>query len=337
MVLGLGPGATSVEVKEAYRDLVKVWHPDRFGSDPRLRGKAEDKLKQINNAYLILQSASETGASFGVEPEPAASTGSDASSRRSSAYRQNPGSDGGRAHRSVAGTGWFYGSLAMALVFGVGYLSIEHRWMHAATPSAAALAPVVNSTAPTTSTIVPTTSTTASTIVPTASTTAPTTSKAAIKKTPGGDLIGAKNHSDPQYHVRLLSGAETEQVESACSSLKERQETVAYQTCLKAQLDSIWNASALPDLNALGGVERESMERACAGAKRRHGPEGYNRCLRTQMAELAADTARPDLLTVSEADRSSIEAACRGAKYREGPAAYHRCQAGLIKLLAAWK
>ena len=314
MVLGLGPGATSVEAKEAYRDLVKVWHPDRFGSDPRLRGKAEDKLKQINHAYLILQSASETGAGFRVEPEPAAaSNGRDASSQRgSSRWRY-----GGRAKWSVARFGWLYGCLAMAVVFGVGYLAMEQGRMHAATPSSTPLAPVVDSAVATTSPNTPGTST-----IP-------------VKQASGGNVIGAKTHSDAQYHVRLLSGAETDRVESACSSLKERQETAAYHACLKAQLDSITNASGRPDLSALDGAERESMESACAGAKRLHGPEGYNRCLSTQMAELAADPARPDLSAVSEGDRSSIEAACRGAKYREGPAAYHRCQAGLIKLLAA--
>lgn len=28
-ILGLKPEASPAEVKEAYRDLVKVWHPDR--------------------------------------------------------------------------------------------------------------------------------------------------------------------------------------------------------------------------------------------------------------------------------------------------------------------
>jgi curved DNA-binding protein CbpA len=60
-VLALRPGATSVEIKEAYRDLVKVWHPDRFGSDARLREKAEDKLKEINKAYRVLQSDRSVG------------------------------------------------------------------------------------------------------------------------------------------------------------------------------------------------------------------------------------------------------------------------------------
>jgi curved DNA-binding protein CbpA len=50
-VLGLTPGATLAEIKQARTDLVKVWHPDRFSHDARLKVKAEEKLKEINAAY----------------------------------------------------------------------------------------------------------------------------------------------------------------------------------------------------------------------------------------------------------------------------------------------
>ena len=50
-VLGLAPGATRQQLEDAYRDLVKVWHPDRFVSDPALRVKAQDKLRELNAAY----------------------------------------------------------------------------------------------------------------------------------------------------------------------------------------------------------------------------------------------------------------------------------------------
>ncbi|MGB6689449.1 MAG: DnaJ domain-containing protein [Terracidiphilus sp.] len=54
--LELHRGATAEEIKAAYHLLVKVWHPDRFPSDKKLRGAAEEKLKAINSAYLILTS-----------------------------------------------------------------------------------------------------------------------------------------------------------------------------------------------------------------------------------------------------------------------------------------
>lgn len=56
-VLELEPGASRDQVKQAYRDLAYVWHPDRYPEDrPLLRQKAEEKLKQINSAYEFLRS-----------------------------------------------------------------------------------------------------------------------------------------------------------------------------------------------------------------------------------------------------------------------------------------
>lgn len=55
-LLGLKPGASEEEIKEAYRDLSKVWHPDRFINKPDLQQKAREKVKEIDEAYekLIL-------------------------------------------------------------------------------------------------------------------------------------------------------------------------------------------------------------------------------------------------------------------------------------------
>lgn len=62
-LLGVKPGVSSGELKAAHRDLAKVWHPDRFGHDPRLQEKAQEKLKEINEAYELLIS--------GKTPRPA--------------------------------------------------------------------------------------------------------------------------------------------------------------------------------------------------------------------------------------------------------------------------
>ncbi len=50
-IFGLKPGASEEDVKRAYRDLVQVWHPDRFSHNQSLQKKAEEKLKEINSAY----------------------------------------------------------------------------------------------------------------------------------------------------------------------------------------------------------------------------------------------------------------------------------------------
>jgi hypothetical protein len=52
--LGLGMDASTAEVESTYRTLVKVWHPDRFQADLKLRKAAEEKLKEINAAHDYL-------------------------------------------------------------------------------------------------------------------------------------------------------------------------------------------------------------------------------------------------------------------------------------------
>jgi len=57
VVLGLEPGASLQEVNQAYKDLAFIWHPDRVPQDnPRLQQKAQDKLKEINEARAQLRS-----------------------------------------------------------------------------------------------------------------------------------------------------------------------------------------------------------------------------------------------------------------------------------------
>ena len=53
-LLGVKPGVSNRELKAAHRDLAKVWHPDRFLHDPRLQEKAQEKLKEINEAFELL-------------------------------------------------------------------------------------------------------------------------------------------------------------------------------------------------------------------------------------------------------------------------------------------
>ncbi|PAX52022.1 J domain-containing protein [Brunnivagina elsteri] len=54
-VLGLMPSASQEEIKQAYRQLVKIWHPDGF-TDIVKKQQAEERIKIINGAYRKLKS-----------------------------------------------------------------------------------------------------------------------------------------------------------------------------------------------------------------------------------------------------------------------------------------
>ena len=49
-VLGVPSTATDEEVKKAYRNLAKKYHPDNYHDDP-LADLAQEKMKEINEAY----------------------------------------------------------------------------------------------------------------------------------------------------------------------------------------------------------------------------------------------------------------------------------------------
>lgn len=61
-VLGVSPMASDEEIKKAYRDLARKYHPDKYaGSD--LAELAEEKMKEINAAYEQIQSMRARGQS----------------------------------------------------------------------------------------------------------------------------------------------------------------------------------------------------------------------------------------------------------------------------------
>lgn len=53
-ILGLKPGASLAQVKQAYHQLAKLWHPDQI-FEQQEKQQAEEKFKQINEAYNQLK------------------------------------------------------------------------------------------------------------------------------------------------------------------------------------------------------------------------------------------------------------------------------------------
>jgi hypothetical protein len=75
-LLGLPPGSSSDAIRDAYRDLAKVWHPDRFTGDARLQAKASEKMRELNEAYRMASASRPPGSgAVGVAAVPAGGDG----------------------------------------------------------------------------------------------------------------------------------------------------------------------------------------------------------------------------------------------------------------------
>lgn len=62
-ILGIKEGATEEEIKAAYREQVKKYHPDKHQNNP-LQELAEEKLQEVNEAYEYLMKNKGNGSSY---------------------------------------------------------------------------------------------------------------------------------------------------------------------------------------------------------------------------------------------------------------------------------
>lgn len=63
-VLGVDPSASDEEIKRAYRDLARKYHPDNYQNNP-LADLAEEKMKAVNEAYDAIQKQRQGGGTSG--------------------------------------------------------------------------------------------------------------------------------------------------------------------------------------------------------------------------------------------------------------------------------
>ena len=63
IVLGVKPDASDEEIKRAYRELARKYHPDNYQNNP-LADLAEEKMKEVNEAYEAIQKQRSGGGGY---------------------------------------------------------------------------------------------------------------------------------------------------------------------------------------------------------------------------------------------------------------------------------
>ena len=134
-LLHLDENCSRDQLRRAYLDMVKVWHPDRFETDAKLKAKAERTLQSINDAYALLQARtvpSETAAAADDAGQEAASGDARKEYRaRAAAAPPQPAPTGPTRHLVVAA--------AVGTVLGVVFAGLAiARWNRALEPAAIA-------------------------------------------------------------------------------------------------------------------------------------------------------------------------------------------------------
>lgn len=86
-VLGVKPDASDEEIKRAYRELARKYHPDNYQNNP-LADLAEEKMKEINEAYDAVTKQRSGGQSYS-----SGGYSSSGASYQGSAYRQQSSTD----------------------------------------------------------------------------------------------------------------------------------------------------------------------------------------------------------------------------------------------------
>ena len=92
-VLGVPSTATDEEVKKAYRDLARKYHPDNYHDNP-LADLAQERMKEINEAYETVQSQRKAARSGGYS-----AGGQSYGQSSGQSYGQSYGYQGGYASR----------------------------------------------------------------------------------------------------------------------------------------------------------------------------------------------------------------------------------------------
>jgi curved DNA-binding protein CbpA len=302
-VLDVSETATQLQIKTAYRNLLKKIHPDTVATlSLELRRTAEDIAKEIIEAYSVLSDAGQRReydrqlAEYRQQSAPAPTAPPNPPSQPvpTTAPNTRPPRPQARhyGYNRVPFKRFGFGSVIVCMVLYVFLLgrSVYDKYQ---TPEVAASE--TDQARPVSS---------ESTAVP--------------KQPDLSNLTSAERQS-----LSRLTDNEQQSIQAACSKAY-LEGPAAYDRCLVRELKEWASGPKQPDLSRLTGMEDSSIRAACSDAKYLEGPAAYDRCLVLELKEWASGPKRPDLSRLTRKEQDSIESAC-SAKFLHGPAAYDQC------------
>ena len=103
IVLGVARTASDDEVKTAYRNLAKKYHPDNYASAPDIADVAADKMREVNEAYDTIVKERKNGGSGGSYSSSSSGSKPSSSYQSSSSY-SNTNTNAGSSSSSYSGS-----------------------------------------------------------------------------------------------------------------------------------------------------------------------------------------------------------------------------------------
>lgn len=132
-----------------------------------------------------------------------------------------------------------------------------------------------------------------------------------------------------------LSDQEIISIERACSDVKLREGTQAYNQCLRNQIEELRKTPQPPDLSGYSEQERNFLDLICGSEKNYVGPAAYYRCLEDEIESLEGVPKRHDISNLTEEELFSIYTVCglSIAPRRGSFGEYKQCLMGELEAL----